>query len=344
MNYDNLDMLILQGISGSGKSTFAKELAKKNPAWVIINRDTIRTELMGPELLERYFKQGLDYSVEQEVTKLEHFAIAKALASGRKVIVDDTNLQQKYVTEILKVLLEVKGLGELANVEIQQFDASVDEAEKRIQKRGERFVSRQVLQSQYDRFKSIQWTIESCIKDLVKSGIKHWYLPKFEVEPYVPNITKPQAIICDIDGTLAHRRLLTIPKIHYRSFFSYVDCITDAPDLLVAKILKGLEDQGVEILFVSGRKEDAIDATNGFIRGIFGPDFHYQLFTRDSKIDRDEKNHDGPDDKVKHRLFNTYIRDNYNVIGVIDDRKKVVAFWEALGLRVLNVGLLNEEF
>lgn len=344
-------LLILQGISGSGKSTYANNLCCVDPDWVVINRDSIREGLLGKQLLEQYFAQGMDFSIEQEVTKREQTAMAKAIAAGKKVILDNTNLQKKYVVAAIKLYYEVVGVLQRGCVKddifIKKFDCSLEGAEKNIKKRGERLVSRQVLQQQYARYQSINWELSDVIPDaweLFSAEEKHWYLPKFEVEPYIADTTKPTAVICDIDGTLAHRVLLTTPKIHYRSFYDYKDCETDEPDPLVAAALIGFQKQGIKILFVSGRKESAEKNTRDFLAKTFGPDFEYELITRDTKIDRTEDNHDAPDDRVKYRLFNDYIRENYNVLGVIDDRKKVVAFWEALGLRVMNVGLLNEEF
>jgi len=342
----DVKMLILQGISGSGKSTYAKELAAQDPDWRIVSRDAIREQIVGgKEQLSKYFEQGLDgWGIEREVTKREHLAIATALAAGKKVIIDNTDLNKEYVVAFCGILTDIFPLDDANNIELKRLDVSLEEAKERIKSRGAPFVSDSVLQNQYKRLQSCTWTIGDCYDEMLRLDTRTWFLPPFEVEPYQPDKTKPKAVLCDLDGTLAHRALLKTPKFHYRSFFSSAECITDEPDALVAYVMRGLAAQGIEPIFVSGRKEDAREQSEAFIRGVFGPDFKFTLLMRDPKIDRNEKNHDAGDDVVKYRLFNEYIRENYDVIGAIDDRKRVVALWEALGLKVLNVGSLNEVF
>lgn len=40
---------------------------------------------------------------------------------------------------------------------------------------------------------------------------------------------------------------------------------------------------------------------------------------------------------VKAELFDKYVRHNYNVIGVLDDRTQVVNMWRSMGLTCLQV-------
>jgi len=44
-----------------------------------------------------------------------------------------------------------------------------------------------------------------------------------------------------------------------------------------------------------------------------------------------------PDNIVKAELFDTYVRDNYDVQFVIDDRDQVVDMWRRMGLACLQV-------
>jgi hypothetical protein len=44
-----------------------------------------------------------------------------------------------------------------------------------------------------------------------------------------------------------------------------------------------------------------------------------------------------PDHAVKHELFNTHIRDAYDVRPAPDDRDRVVALWRSLGIVCLQV-------
>jgi len=51
-----------------------------------------------------------------------------------------------------------------------------------------------------------------------------------------------------------------------------------------------------------------------------------------------------PDDIVKKEMYDAFIKDQYNVLGVFDDRLKVVRMWEGLGLWVFNCNQGNVEF
>lgn len=345
LDYNDCRVLILRGVSGCGKSTFAKKVVELDPKkWVIVSRDELREKLLGKERLQKYFDQGLNFSIEQEITKMEHVAIAKALIAGHNVISDNTNLKNKHVLELCKVVLDC-GIP-LNLIRFQVFPIiDRDTAMKRIQQRGERFVKEDVIQKQIDTFRNLTYPDVSTLKDYQP---KKLHYPPFDVEPLEQDDSLPKAIICDLDGTLAHRALLDHPYIHYRSFFEYEKCHTDDPDPLVAEIINAMADKGYRVLFVSGRKSECRTQCHDFIKKATGiSPSEYELFMRDEKIDivnHGNRVDDASDDVVKYRLVNKYIRGHYNVIGVLDDRKRVVALWEALGLRVLNVGLLNDDF
>lgn len=343
-------MIIMQGISGSGKSTEAKVLAAMDENAVIVSRDTIRESMLGKQGLEDYFEHGLNFEIEEEVTKAEHLAIVRALLAGKNVIIDNTNLRRKYVIEYCKLAKDCS----LSDDEVVMYymdEVSVDEAYERIQKRGERLVSRNVLERQHEAMHSGDWTLRDCWVDLERTNYqpKAWFSPPFEVEPYYQRWESarkipPTAVICDIDGTLAHRALLEKPFPHFRSFYNYEASNTDEVDFFVLNILLGLRERGTEILFVSGRKTSGRKATEEFLNRVFPPTFKYKLFMRDETRDLRPNGRDASDDVVKYRIFNEEIRGKYHILGVLDDRKRVVALWETLGLRVANMGLLNEVF
>lgn len=86
---------ILAGISSSGKSTYANELAKKTGAR-IISTDAIRKELTGSE--ENQDKNGFIFTVvvPQRITK--------ALQNGESVIFDAMSLKARDRKAILKLV------------------------------------------------------------------------------------------------------------------------------------------------------------------------------------------------------------------------------------------------
>lgn len=85
-------VLILVGVSGSGKSTFAINHLRENPDWVRINRDQARLMLVGD--LKGYYTSGTKVKdIEAIVTEMEAMAILHSYrGKGYNVIVDNTNL------------------------------------------------------------------------------------------------------------------------------------------------------------------------------------------------------------------------------------------------------------
>ena len=76
-------LIIMVGISASGKSTIAKQLAEKENA-IIISSDVIRAELCNGNVS--------DQSKNEEVFKLYHKRIRENLLAGNNVICDATNI------------------------------------------------------------------------------------------------------------------------------------------------------------------------------------------------------------------------------------------------------------
>jgi len=44
-----------------------------------------------------------------------------------------------------------------------------------------------------------------------------------------------------------------------------------------------------------------------------------------------------PDEEIKKEIYNNFIKDDYNIFFVLDDRTKVVNMWRSLGLTCLQV-------
>lgn len=89
---------VLVGLSGSGKSTVATQIANENPNTVIVSSDIIREELTG---------NYEDQEHNEEVFKIFHNRIRKNLENKKNVIADATNLTMKSRRAIL---LKVNGL------------------------------------------------------------------------------------------------------------------------------------------------------------------------------------------------------------------------------------------
>lgn len=89
-------VIILQGLPGSGKSTWAKQYCKENPDAFTLNRDSLRKMLNNGEWSAK---------TEEFVKAIELSALEIILkgTDNATVLIDDTNLNLKTVNNLLKV-------------------------------------------------------------------------------------------------------------------------------------------------------------------------------------------------------------------------------------------------
>lgn len=160
-----MKLLILKGIQGSGKSTWAKKFVTKNKNWVRINRDDLRN------------MRGEYWVPKQEdlITSWEDGLIEQSLNSGYNVILDSMNLNQDRNNQRVNTLLTQ--FPEL-EVNYKIFNISLEEAIKRDLMRPNS-MGHEIITQTYNK-----------------------YFGK-EKNKYVEDSSLPSAIIVDIDGTLS---------------------------------------------------------------------------------------------------------------------------------------------
>lgn len=131
-------LVIIRGIPGCGKSTYAAGLAANG--YNIVNRDTLRLLHNGAEH---------NFSDEPKITAVQDALIDYYLRDGRDVVSDDTNVEWTYVQRIAGI-----GLRNNAQVEITVLDTPVEVAIARNKARadgGGRDVPETVIRSYYER-------------------------------------------------------------------------------------------------------------------------------------------------------------------------------------------------
>ncbi|MBS4902244.1 MAG: ATP-binding protein [Coprobacillus sp.] len=84
---------VMVGLSGSGKSSVAKEIAKNNSNTVIVSLNNIREDLTG---------KVEDKSKNNEVLKIFHKRIREALENNTNVIADATNITMRSRRAIIE--------------------------------------------------------------------------------------------------------------------------------------------------------------------------------------------------------------------------------------------------
>lgn len=159
------------GVSGSGKSTWAKNFQLIHPTCVIISRDIIR---------------GMT-SNEKTVGSFQNTLVSKAFSEKCTVIIDNTNLDKNYISSILEYCPNN------TIVSYKIFDESEDVCLERIQRRVENGgldVPALVLRRQLEQFYKIKKSLDSLVK-------------KINIPLLIQDKTLPECVIFDIDGTLA---------------------------------------------------------------------------------------------------------------------------------------------
>lgn len=103
-------ILVLRGLQGSGKTTFAKQWVNESPGTRIrLNRDDFRN-MFGPYWVP---------SRENFITKVFWAAIDTAVNDGYEVVIDNMNLDQRYVDEIEEYVKDLNDWLRLSPVDYQ---------------------------------------------------------------------------------------------------------------------------------------------------------------------------------------------------------------------------------
>lgn len=287
-----LELVINRGIPGSGKSTYANAWVNAANGRVRSNRDDIRFAGYGT-----YFGPPID---EEVVTRIQHAGIRAALSAGVSVIVDDCNIEMKYIKTLAHIGYEYD-----AHVSINLVDVPLNVALERNAKR-DRVVPEKVIRSMHSRLQ----------------GLKDVQLPEKPIlRPYTNDMpNKEDAILVDIDGTLA--------KMVNRGPFEWKRVGEDEVVPIVAEVVRMFYVMGYKIIIMSGRDSVCREETTEWL------DRHdipwNALFMR-------AENDMRKDNIVKHELFWAHVANFYNVRTVLDDRDQVVKMWRDIGLTVFQV-------
>lgn len=300
-------LIITRGLPGCGKSTAASGWVRMEPDNRFeVNRDAIRLMLGG-------FVVG---SSEQEkmVTKISHTSIHDLLKAGKDVVCSDTNLQTKYMRELIRIANSVG-----AEVEVWDMtNVPLDVVHYRNKGRTDKEpVPERVINKMYFSFVKGQ-PYPLPVPNVDSAG----KAPDF----YVGEFGLPEVDICDIDGTVADCKGV-------RSPYDYSKVSQDRARRRTIDVLESRHKAGKGLIFVSGRPDinNVRQDTEDWIRKYVRLPFKALLMR---PADRLQIN----DAIIKRDLFDNNIRGHYNIGVVFDDRDRVVNMWrKELGLDCLQV-------
>ncbi len=286
-------LIICQGLPASGKTTWAKGEVERHRDWSRVNRDDLREMLHGGL---RHGARAFSQGDEAIVRTLRDAAITLALKASRIVISDDTNL-------IPKTFQHLKDLGSKCGAEVEINDSFL-----------KRSLSQCITADEQRQFP----VGASVIRRMWQEHVR----PRSLQAP--GDTSHPQAVICDLDGTLA--------VLNGRDPYDASTCDQDGVNENVLRTLNGYKAAGVSVVFVSGRQvKDWVPTKTFLSRYGFGGSPLFMRATDDTRLDS----------IVKQEIYDNYIKDQYNVILVIDDRDQVVDMWRGLGLETWQVNYGN---
>lgn len=280
-------LIILKGLPGSGKTTYAKEQVDKSDGRLKrVSKDDLRAMLDNGKWTRENEKHVLESRDVLILTHLKH---------GHDVIVDDTNFAPHHEAR-MKELANEAGIRTPITIEVKLFDVPLDECILRDSKR-EKPVGERVIREMHE---------------------KYFQKPARKVR--VRDESLPSAIICDIDGTLAH--------MTNRGPFEWDKVGDDECDDVIRDMLALHADRVREIIMLSGREDVCREATAAWLRK------HDVAF--DQLLMRQAGDH-RKDSIIKKEIFDTMIDGKFDVRFVLDDRNQVVEMWRAEGLKCLQV-------
>lgn len=305
---------VFRGLMGSGKSTEASKLQQDlillGTQAVIVERDRIRFELFNS------YWTGL-HEDEKKVSAIQKERIHLFLKAGVDVISSDTNLRDRDVKEMMGIAHKLGAdvvFKDMRDVPLETCIAR-DAARTRT-------VGEAILREKYDRFIKGKKLVDLVYTPSVKKNVDD--IDFDAVEKYVKPEFGQQAILVDVDGTLANHEGVRSPydTTKYREDTVHED---------VLDVVRAMSNRGYKVIIFSGRHRD------------FREDLEWWLNKNGVPFD-DIIMRERPgtrDDYEKLYLFEKHIRNNPDIAvhSAFDDRNRVVfnTWRRALGIRCFHV-------
>lgn len=290
---------ILRGISGSGKSTFAKEYIKNDLDTFEVNRDKVRRHLFNVDQNTNLWSvYKLNKKNEQEVSEYIELLMGSFVSLKYNIIDSDTNISQKRLRSKIEFY---ESLG--YEVEVILLDEDVYECIDRDSKRRDS-VGSKVIFKQYLQLKSDERKVDRN---------EAW-----------KDRSKRNCVIADLDGTLA--RNVT------RDIYDYTKVYEDQVREEVVCMVKAVaENYDADIVFCSGREDkgSCFYNTLKWLQEIAGFGLFFTLYMREEN--------DSRKDSVVKKEFLDCIREEYNIVAWFDDRPQVCDMLNDNGVNVISV-------
>jgi hypothetical protein len=196
-----------------------------------------------------------------------------------------------------------------ADIHFRLFDISVKKAIERDNDREEK-VGEGVIKKMHKDYLAL---FDSFDFKTVKQHRGVYVQPDFESK-------LPQAVLFDIDGTLA--------LMGNRGPFEWHNVDRDILNKIVSEQIQFHKSFDRKIILVTGRDESCRQLTKDWCE-FYGIEFD-EMYMRPAGDGR-------KDTVVKQEIYESYIKDTYNVLCVYDDRLQVLDMWFKQGVFTFNV-------
>jgi tRNA uridine 5-carbamoylmethylation protein Kti12 len=148
-------LIICIGPPASGKSDAVKKFLKNKPSFIKLSRDDIRFMLRD--------SYGVSDRTEKLITQMEITSLEIAISKEFDVIVDDTNVLEKYVNRL------IKGVKEYVDITYWVFDTDFDVCIERNNLRTDGVrVSDESMQRMFKNYENLKNTfLKNKISDII---------------------------------------------------------------------------------------------------------------------------------------------------------------------------------
>lgn len=297
-------LIMTKGLPASGKSTWAKQQVDEF-GFKRINKDDLRAMIDN----SKHTKGNEKMIIAIETAMIKEFALAK-----HNIIVDNTHFVKVH-EDRLRSLAEALGY----QFEIKDFShVSLEECIERDKKRP-------------------NYVGESVIRRMYNEHLREKPTP---IEKIKHNPDLPNCIIVDIDGTIADNEGIRGP-------FDFEKVYEDNVKHEVLSVINSFCQTYEPIAFIFSGRENVGNCNELTRKWLVDKVFpNYNAFSYSSILAlredipaitmRKEKDH-RKDSIIKKEMYDTIVKDKYNVLAVFDDRNQVVEMWRSLGLQTFQV-------
>ena len=324
--------IVTIGAPGSGKSSYARQFIEIHSEYVYLERDVLREKICNDENLipSSYNSKtdnfhtvyyALDKGIRANIEKLVTLEINEQIKFNNNIILSNTNLTPNQRTAQHANLIQ-NGF----TVEYKIFNPHILELIERNYQRIN-IVNENVV---FDMYQKLQHQLQNILGEFENCKL----IEDHDTNTYFFDSSKV-CIICDIDGTIAH--IGNKDGKPNRTHFQMHNVHEDEFDDVVFAMVLGLKRRyDADLVFLTGRSADCFSRTiewldenlANFSMSYAMGDYH--LYSR-ANLDYRK------DYTVKQELYDTFIKDKYEVLAVFDDRPAVVNLWNDLGLKTIAV-------